>query len=176
MRRAAFETAVAEHGRRVFTLAVYLLNDREEAEDVTQEVLVRLWQRGSEVDAGRLGAWLARVTRNRCIDVVRSRLTARSSAFATGGVDPADTVTDGRPGPESLAHAGELGSRIHAALTELPEPSRSVVLLREILGLSYGEIQEVLDMPLNSVRVTLHRGRKKMREALREEYEHVAVG
>ncbi len=57
MTRAAFDSAVAEHGNRVFTLAVYLLNHREEAEDVTQEVLVRLWQRGSEVDPGRIGAW-----------------------------------------------------------------------------------------------------------------------
>jgi RNA polymerase sigma factor (sigma-70 family) len=176
MRRAAFESAVAEHGRRVFTLAVYLLNDREEAEDVTQEVLVRLWRRGAEVDPGRLGAWLARVTRNHCIDVLRRRSAARYAAFASGDGGVADTTVDGRPGPETRAHASELGSRIHCALAELPEPYRSVVVLREIQGLSYGEIGEVLEMPLNSVRVTLHRGRRKLREALREEYEHAAVG
>lgn len=175
MRRAAFESAVAEHGRRVFTLSVYLLNDREEAEDVTQEVLIRLWKRGSEVDAGRLGAWLARVTRNRCLDVLRSRSSARYAVLTSGDADVADTAADDRPGPEKRAHAAQLGSRIHDAIADLAEPYRSVVVLREILGLSYAEIQEVLDMPLNSVRVTLHRGRRKLREALREEYEHVAV-
>ena len=85
-------------------------------------------------------------------------------------------TADERPGPESRARASELGSRIHVALAALPEPYRSVVILREIQGHSYSEIRELLDMPLNTVRGTLHRGRRKLREALREEYEQVAVG
>jgi RNA polymerase sigma-70 factor (ECF subfamily) len=175
MRRAAFESAVAEHGRRVFTLAVYLLGDREEAEDVTQEVLVRLWRRGSEVDPGRLGAWLSRVTRNLCIDAVRSRSRTCFTTLTPRDVELVETAADVRPGPEASAQGSEIGSMIHGALAELPEPYRSVVVLREIQGLSYGEIGDVLDMPLNSVRVTLHRGRRKLREALREEYDHAAV-
>lgn len=58
MRREDFDAAMAKHARRVFTLAVYLLGDREEAEDVTQEVLIRLWRRGHEVDISLEGAML----------------------------------------------------------------------------------------------------------------------
>ena len=175
MRRTAFDDAVAEHGSRVFTLAVYLLNHREEAEDVTQEVLVRFWQRGSDVDPQRIGAWLMRVTRNRCIDVIRSRSTAGNPSLQREGGRSLEGAVDGRPGPDARVCASELGSKIHEALSGLSEPYRSVVVLREIQGLSYGEIRNVLDMPLNTVRVTLHRGRRRLREALREEYDHAAV-
>lgn len=175
MTRTAFQSAVDEHANRVFTLAVYLLNHREEAEDVCQDVLVRLWQRGSEVDPERVGAWLMRVTRNRCIDVIRSRSTARKSFLPSVDGRFLEDAIDGRPGPDTRARASELGLKIHSALSDLSEPYRSVVVLREIQGLSYGEIGEVLNMPLNTVRVTLHRGRRQLREGLREEYDDAAV-
>lgn len=175
MRGKAFDAAVAEHGGRVFTLAVYLLNHREEAEDVTQEVLVRLWQQGSGVDPRRIGAWLMRVTRNRCIDVLRSRSTAKGALLQPGASRLADVAVDARPGPDTRVRSSEIGLKINSALSDLSEPYRSVVILREIEGLSYGEIGEVLNMPLNTVRVTLHRGRRRLRETLREEYDHAAV-
>jgi RNA polymerase sigma-70 factor (ECF subfamily) len=175
MRRTAFESTVAEHGGRVFTLAVYLLNDREEAEDVTQDVLVRLWQKGHEVDPERVGAWLMRVTRNRCIDAMRSRTGLQRASLVHDSDGTLERAVDCRPGPETRAHASEIGSIIHDALAALPEPYRSVVVLREIQGHSYHEISDILEMPLNSVRVTLHRGRRQLRRALREEYEHAAV-
>ncbi len=175
MRRTAFESAVAEHGGRVFTLAVYLLNDREEAKDVTQEVLVRFWQRGHEVDSDRIGAWLLRVTRNRCIDALRTRMSARNASVTSDGTRVLEMAVDVRPDPERRARASELGSIINHALAGLSEPYRSVVVLREIQGHAYDEIADVLDMPLNTVRVTLHRGRRMLRAALREEYDHAAA-
>ena len=172
MRREDFDAAVATYGRKVFTLAVYLLADREEAEDVTQEVLVRLWRRGDEVSAGKIGPWLMRVTRNACIDAARRRRErGRIPIEQAHGAE----LFDDAPGPESKAHASQLGRRVLQALEKLNEPGRSVVILREVQGLSYREIGEALEMPVNNVRVTLHRGRRRLREELREVYEHVAA-
>jgi len=172
MRRRDFNAAVAIHGRKVHTLAVYLLANREEAEDVTQEVLVRLWRRGHDVVPEKIGAWLVRVTRNACIDAIRRRKDGSQVAIDDGtGIE----LREPAPGPERLAHASQLGGRIVRALDALTEPGRSVVILREIQGLSYQEIGEALEMPMSSVRVTLHRGRRRLREELKEVHDHVAI-
>ena len=172
MRRQDFDAAVAAHGRKVYTLAVYLLADREEAEDVTQEVLVRLWCRGHEVLPEKIGPWLTRVTRNACIDAIRRRKDGGRVAIDD---DTGVELHERAPGPENLAHASQLGGQIVRALETLSEPSRSVVILREIQGLSYQEIGEALEMPMSSVRVTLHRGRRRLREELKEVHDHVAA-
>lgn len=174
MRRPDFDAAVATHGRRVFTLALYLLADQEEAEDVTQEVLIRLWQRGHEVAPERIGGWLARVTKNACFDEMRkSRRRSGNTESISDGVnlEPQDSAAD----PERLAGMSQLGGRIVGALGMLPEAQRCVVILREIQGLSYREISEALDISESNVRVTLHRGRRRLREELREVHDHVAA-
>jgi RNA polymerase sigma-70 factor (ECF subfamily) len=175
MRREAFDEAVERHQRRVYTLASYLLGDSSDAEDVTQEVLIRLWKRGHEVDPNRLGPWLLRVTRNACIDLQRRRGSGPGvvSLVGDGGtdLDPSETA----PGPEVLARASELGTRIRQGLGSLSEPFRSVVILREIQGLTYQEIAEALEIPLSSVRASLHRGRRRLRDQLREVRDHVAA-
>jgi RNA polymerase sigma-70 factor (ECF subfamily) len=174
MRQSVFDAAVAAHGTRVWTLAVYLLGDKTEAEDVVQEVLIRLWRHGAEVQEGRLRSWLMRVTRNACIDAVRRRRARvdgrRSKESCSLGHIEIDV-----PGPERLAQSAELGDRIAVALERLQEPQRSVVVMREIQGMSYREIAEVMEMPLNSVRVALHRGRARLRLALEEVRDHVAT-
>jgi RNA polymerase sigma-70 factor (ECF subfamily) len=175
MDRQRFEAAVERHQRRVFTLARYLLSDREEAEDVTQEVLIRMWRSGGRVAPERLEAWLLRVTRNACYD----RLRSRRSATRVFAVDPTSEATvaleaEG-PSPESVVGGSEIGRRLCAALAELREPAKSVVILREIQGLSYQQIADVLELPLSTVRVSLHRGRRRLRELLREVYRHVSV-
>ncbi len=171
MERDVFDTAVRNHSRRVFTLAVYLLGDREEAEDVTQEVLIRLWRKGHEVDPERIGPWLTRVTRNAAIDIIRRRRMGVRAL--TDAVEASTDLPEDSPGPESLAQSSQLGSRLLAALGEMSEPNRSVVILREIQGLSYREIGDALEMPLSTVRVSLHRGRRRLREELREVRDHV---
>ncbi len=162
------EIAVDRHQRRVYTFAHYFLGNRHEAEDVTQEVLVRLWRRGGAVEPAALLPWLLRVTRNACYDLLRRRRPglAQSSPAAEAA---AERVPDGAPGPEAAMVATEAQRRVREALRRLPEPYRSAVILREVQGLAYQEISEALDVPLNTVRVHIHRGRQKLRDLLREE-------
>src|SRR4051812_50216482 len=96
----AFEDTAQRYQRRVYSFARYLLSNREEAEDVTQEVLLRLWRHQDGVEEERLGAWLLRVTRNACYDLLRRR---RSDATQPGmAASPDDGAA---PGP------GERGAR-----------------------------------------------------------------
>jgi RNA polymerase sigma-70 factor (ECF subfamily) len=176
MERAFFDAAAERYSRRIFTFASYLLGDAGEAEDVTQEVLIKLWKSGRGVDADRLGAWLLTVTRNACTDVLRRR--QRSAAVIPIRRDahtPIDQASR-EPSPERLAAGAQLGSRILRALNDLAEPARSVVILREIQGLSYREIGDIMSMPINTLKVTLYRGRRRLRESLKEVQHHVAAG
>ena len=166
----AFEDTAQKYRRRVYSLARYLLSNREEAEDVTQEVLLRLWRHQQGVDEERLGAWLLRVTRNACYDLLRKRRS--DAALGTSSSlddDEAREVATPEPGPQSLAEASDFRRRLLAALSDLGEPYKSIVILREVQGLPHREIGEALGMPEVTVRVHLHRGRRKLRERLLEE-------
>jgi RNA polymerase sigma-70 factor (ECF subfamily) len=166
----AFDDTVQRHRRRVYSFARYLLSNREEAEDVTQEVLLRLWRHQNGLDEERLGAWLLRVTRNACYDLLRKR-RSDSAVIASGsgleGEKARQTAT-AEPDPQARAEATDFRRRLLAALAELGEPYKSVVILREVQGLPHREIGEALGIPEVTVRVHLHRGRRKLRERLRE--------
>jgi RNA polymerase sigma factor (sigma-70 family) len=175
MTRDFFESAVERHARRVFTFASYLLGDAGEAEDVTQEVLIKLWERGPEIELDRLGAWLLTVTRNACTDQLRRRRrTAEVIPIRRLTETPAETPSS-EPSPERRASGSQLGAHIRRALNGLKEPARSVVILREIQGLSYREISDVTDIPINTIRVTLHRARRRLRESLKEVHSNAAI-
>ncbi len=176
MERNRFDSAVSKHSRRVFTFASYLLGDPAEAEDITQEVLIKLWRRGGEIDPDRLGAWLLAVTRNACTDVLRRRRrTAEIIPIRRGNHDPIDHPSPA-PNPETVAEGSQLGTKILGALSELSEPGRSVVILREIQGLSYREISDVTEIHIDTVRVILHRARRRLRDSLKEVQPHVVNG
>lgn len=175
MDRQRFDAAVERHQRRVLTLARYLLSHREEAEDVTQEVLIRMWNSGGRVAPERLEAWLLRVTRNACYDRLRRRRSAARVFAAESTSEAKDAFAADDPGQERLVGGSEIRRQLCSALSELREPAKSIVILREIEGLSYQEIADVLELPLSTVRVSLHRGRRLLRELLREVYPHVSV-
>jgi RNA polymerase sigma-70 factor (ECF subfamily) len=170
MHDAAFDDAVAEHQRKVFTFARYLLSDREEAEDVTQDVLLRLWRNLDSVAPERLGGWLLRVTRNACYDRIRHRKIRRHPSVDDASNTAPEAMTSRAPDPEILAGASQLGARLVAAINDLREPQRSAVILREIQGLSYREIADALEISEATLRVTLHRGRRTLRSTLKEVY------
>lgn len=165
----AFEDTAQRYRRRVYSFARYLLSNREEAEDVTQEVLLRLWRHQEGVDEERLGSWLLRVTRNACYDLLRRR-RSEAAAGISASLDEEDAreVASAEPSPEARARDTDFRRRLLEALGELGEPYKSVVILREVQGLPHREIGEALGIPEATVRVHLHRGRRKLRERLRE--------
>lgn len=162
-----FRDLVEEHQHRVFTFAYYYLGRREEAEDVTQEVLLRLWRHIESVEPDSAGAWLARVTRNACYDLLRSR-RSRKRLFRQGLDGPAERVADGAADTEAVARGQEARQQIERALAEVAEPYRTIVILRELQGYKYQEISDTMEMPLNTVKTYLHRGRRMLREQLTE--------
>jgi RNA polymerase sigma-70 factor (ECF subfamily) len=168
MRRSVFEAALTRHQRRIFSYAYYLLSDRAEAEDVVQEVFMTLWRRGDGVQRVRMEKWLLTVARNACIDRLRHQ-SVRRRVFSDG---PPETEPEGAASrssdPEVLALSSEEGRRLSAAIAELPESRRSVLILREVQGLGYLDIAEILGLSLSAVKVQLHRARQHLRQKLRE--------
>ncbi len=176
MEKKRFDSAVSRYSRRVFTFASYLLGDPAEAEDITQEVLIKLWRSGGKIDPDRLGAWLLTVTRNACTDVLRRRRrTAEIIPIRREIQTPTDHPSPS-PSPENMAEGSQLGAKILEALNKLSEPGRSVVILREIQGLSYREISDVTEIKIDTVRVILHRARRRLRDCLKEVQPHVVNG
>lgn len=162
-----FQRLVREHRNRVFNLAFYSLRHREDAEDVTQEVLIRLWHHRRKLEAPAIGAWLTKVTRNACYDLLR-RHGARRKRIEEGRDESTfETVATEHPDPHDHAEAADFRQHLQTALRNLPEGYRTVLVLREIEGLKYDEIAEATGRPMSSVKVALHRGRKMLREAMR---------
>lgn len=160
-----FRDQVARFQHRVYAFACYLLGDADEAADVTQEVLIRLWRHRERVDETRMLPWLLRVTRNACIDALRRRRVQPAQA---GRSDVLELTATDAPSPADAAEQLDFQVRLQQALDRLHEPYRSIVLLREVQELKYEEISEALELPLGTVKVYLHRARKMLREALKE--------
>jgi RNA polymerase sigma-70 factor (ECF subfamily) len=106
-------------------------------------------------------SWLLRAAHNLCIDRIRRRTVRRE-------VDPEESaeLADARPGPERLAASSHAGQLLERALMGLGERDRAIVLLREIEGLRYEEIAEILGMNLGTLKATLHRARERLRRDL----------
>lgn len=164
-----FRKLADAYAGRIYTFALYALRSREDAEDVTQEVLVRLWRHRGDVEEGHVGAWVMRVARNMVIDVTRRR-RSRSAVFADG---PDAEVAAARVAAGEAADAPHARHRLREALEEaiasLEEPYRSIVVMREVQGLAYEEIARGMDMPLGTIKVYLHRARRRLRDRVRLE-------
>lgn len=169
-----FEAAVDRLQRKICTLAAYMLGDRAEADDVTQEVLIKMWSHWKRLERESLQAWALRVTRNACIDRLRTRSRRRRHEAARTAEGFLERAPDAAPGPAAVVEGIDLGRRLAAELTALAEPYRSIVILREVEGLKYREIAAAMEMPLGTIKVYLHRGRQQLRRRLSCEESHVS--
>lgn len=158
-----FERLFSSSRDRLYGYALYYLGDREDAEDVVQEVFLRLWQRRGSVRRSGAYGWTVSVTRNLCRDRLRRR---KVRSVVNVDSDAVDDFAAAEASPEELAAAADFDALLREAIVELPEPQKSIVILREIQRMSYNEICAALDLPMSRVKVYLHRGRRTLRNKL----------
>jgi len=157
----AFEEIVALYERRIFALALRITGSVDDAHDVTQECFIRLHRKLGQVDSRRsVGPWLYTVAVNACRDLARrrqrSRLVPIDEWVATAPADPSGN-------PESLCSDREREDRLRTALRRLPEKERAALLLREMEGLSTGEVAQILGSSEATVRSQICNARLKLR-------------
>ncbi|MFL6090905.1 MAG: RNA polymerase sigma factor SigE [Aeromicrobium sp.] len=154
---------VAEHSARVYRLAYRLTGNRQDAEDLTQDVFVRVFRSLDTFEPGNFAGWLHRITTNLFLDRARRAARIRMDGFAEG----VEHQLEGREiVPEDAVHDAEFDPDIEAALASLPEKFRVAVVLCDVEGLSYDEIAEVLGVKVGTVRSRIHRGRTQLRDTL----------
>ncbi len=154
---------VEEHSDRVYRLALRLTGNRHDAEDLTQEVFVRVFRSLHTYTPGTFEGWLHRITTNLFLDQARRKQRIRFDALSD---ERAARLASASPAPD-LAYADQtFDDDVSAALAALPPDFRAAVVLCDIEGLSYEEIAEILGAKLGTVRSRIHRGRALLRTAL----------
>jgi RNA polymerase sigma-70 factor (ECF subfamily) len=160
----SWEEIVSAHSARVYRLAYRLTGNQHDAEDLTQEVFVRVFRSLSTYTPGTFEGWLHRITTNLFLDSVRRKQRIRFDAL---GEDAADRLPSREPTPQQHFNDTHFDADIQQALDTLAPDFRAAVVLCDIEGLSYEEIAATLGVKLGTVRSRIHRGRSHLRKALR---------
>ncbi len=160
----SWEEIVSTHSTRVYRLAYRLTGNQHDAEDLTQEVFVRVFRSLSTYTPGTFEGWLHRITTNLFLDSVRRKQRIRFDAL---GEDAAERLASREPTPQQEFNDRHLDADIQQALDTLAPDFRAAVVLCDIEGLSYEEIATTLGVKLGTVRSRIHRGRSHLRKALR---------
>jgi len=158
-----WDDVVRTHSARVYRLALRLTGNPHDAEDLTQEVFIRVFRSLSSYTPGTFEGWLHRITVNLFLDSVRKRSRARLDPLPEDGQD---RLPDGAPGPEALLLDATLDDDVASALAALPPDFRAAIILCDIEGLTYEEIAATLGVKLGTVRSRISRGRAQLRTAL----------
>lgn len=169
-----YQQAIKRYRQRIYSFAHYSLRAREDAEDITQEVFIKLWRHWQKIDHEKLNAWLMRVAHNAVIDHVRRRKNDQLQ------------LDDYAEPQEQAASYEDAGARVDqdafrdelmAGIRALDDPFRSIIIMRDVQGQSYIDIQHTLDISASQVKVYLHRARRKLREnkTLRKRFQQMSV-
>ncbi|NYI08093.1 RNA polymerase sigma-70 factor (ECF subfamily) [Allostreptomyces psammosilenae] len=159
----SWESIVSTHSARVYRLAYRLTGNQHDAEDLTQEVFVRVFRSLSTYTPGTFEGWLHRITTNLFLDMARRRQRIRFDALAD---DAAERLPSREAGPAQAYHDSHFDADVQEALDTLAPEFRAAVVLCDIEGLSYEEIAATLGVKLGTVRSRIHRGRSHLRKML----------
>lgn len=172
----AFDRFVETFRTKIFQYSFLMCGQREDAEEVSQEALLKVFENFAQLrDPRNVRSWVFRIARNACMMKRRKsvfaparELSLDAAAGAERGAQIAGELADTSRGPDELLLSSERSEALHAALRELPETYRTVVLLRDIEELSTEEAAEVLEVSRDVVKTRLHRARMALRSRMRE--------
>jgi RNA polymerase sigma-70 factor, ECF subfamily len=158
----SWEEVARTHGRFLYTVAYRLTGNDADAQDLVQEVLLRVRRGLGTYRPGSMEGWLSRITTNAFLDEVRRRRRRPATSLP----DDPDRVLPAAPDAEAALAQLSLSGDVQDALRSLPDDFRAAVVLCDVVGLSYDEIAEQLGVPVGTVRSRIHRGRSALRKAL----------
>jgi len=160
MKHDTFNEIIHKYNRKLFAIAIHMLRNRQEAEDVVQDVFIKMWIMGNKLDEyNDLCALAVTMTKNNCLDMLRKWKHIDNDTDGSLMMD-----ADPSPSPFDKMVTAEDESILDRIIEELPPLYRNLVQLREINGLSYEEIAIKNDVNINTLRVTLSRARKMIKE------------
>jgi RNA polymerase sigma-70 factor (ECF subfamily) len=164
---AAWETVVYVYGRRIYNLSYRYTNRRDEAEDLTQEILIRIYQnlKSYRSEAGSFQSWILRIARNLIIDHYRQTRKYQQA----GGSEELDAMNirdDKVPNPERAAEQTEASRFLQYGLQALSPELREAIILRDIEGMAYQEIADLLSVPEGTIKSRINRGRLELAKLL----------
>ncbi|RKZ00320.1 MAG: hypothetical protein DRQ13_00670 [Ignavibacteriae bacterium] len=163
-----FNFLVDQHKNRIFNYALYMLRNRMDAEDITQEVMIRTWQNINKFNFNAARAWIMRTTHNLCIDYLRkNQLNFQREIPIDNEQNNYLEDKSNEANPATVVNKKMTGTKIKSAIENLPEKLKSPFVLYELEGFKYKEISKILDVPLNTVKVNLLRARKHLQKELK---------
>ena len=158
----AFRMLVERHIDRAYAIALRIVGNAADAEDVVQDTMLKIWSHRGRWQHGRakFSTWLYRVISNRCIDLRRKPRNEN--------VEAVPEVADGQPGAVEIIERNELNGMLELAMQRLPEQQRVAVIFSYHENMSNGEIAQVMDTTVAAVESLLKRGRQQLRQLLRK--------
>lgn len=148
---------------KLYRFAVRMVGDMAQAEDIVQDVLIKIWNRRADwPEIHNIEAWGITLTKNRCIDYLRGSKKNEELKLEEGAFQ----IPAWEPSPEARLATDDLLQRIKNAMGLLPEKQAQVMQLRDVEGLSYQEIADALEIPMNQVKINLFRARQQIREVI----------
>jgi len=179
---AAWEEIVQRYHRRIYNICYRFAGSSNDADDLTQEVFIKMYRtlNSYDVDRGAFMTWVTTVTRNLLVDHFRkTRQERMTDSLDTTSSDHADTlalserIPDRRPAPDSRVQTREAKEAVHQALQKLSPELRESVILRDLQDMDYREIATVLKVPEGTVKSRINRGRAELARLLQRTYRQV---
>lgn len=173
---SAFKTLVETHQKRVFNTVLAIIQDFEEAEDVSQEVFMEVYQSvGKFRGDSKISTWLYRIATTKALEQIRKRKTAKRFAFFTSLFGESNEILHESVDfihPGIVLEQQENSKFLFKAINQLPENQKVAYTLCNIEGLSYQEITEVMEITLSSVESLLFRAKTNLRKSLGDFYQN----
>lgn len=162
----AFNLLFERHYAGVYNFARHLLGDEHQAEEILQDTFLAVARTARTYQPrGLFRTWLMRIVRNRCLNRLQSNRTAHAAAGGLGEGDPPSRAN----GPAKDVETAEHMARVHVLIDALPQRQREALVLYAMEQMSYAQIAQVLDIPVNSVKTLIFRARAELARALEEE-------
>ena len=168
-----YEILIKQYKNNIFNYALYMMKNRMDADDITQEIFIKIWKNIGSFNYKSAKSWIMKSTHNLCIDYLRRRQVNEKrqvdiDSKYVNEISGAGTLTD----TEVKYKRELLKDKIKTGIEKLPDNLKSVFVLYELQGFKYQEISETLSMPVNSVKVYLMRARHKLQDELKEYRSH----